>query len=306
MDLSVIIATFRQQQFLPAQMEALSRQDFDGRYEIIVCDDGTPVPDVAALSVSLRALPKSFRYVWQPDAGYRLSRSRNNGIRCAVGDVLLFLDGDMIPTTDCLSRHMSAHRQADGHTIVPGFSQTVEIPAGVAPSLGDIVSLAETLPSTAGSERQWKLLNSALPWTGCWGGHCSVTRAPEVIYDEAIEGFGHEDAELFCRLCHRHNFHLWTNDRICTLHLRLPPSSSPWNPWGIGRQDAIEFQVRNCLYLLDKFPEIDLSEAVWPLRHFRVGEDGVTWCRAEPQATLALADAIRQARQWAARIASGR
>ena len=62
-----------------------------------------------AIRAPSNSIRQDIRYIWQPDKGFRLAKSRNNAVRCARGDILLFLDGDTVASSDLLSKHIEAH-----------------------------------------------------------------------------------------------------------------------------------------------------------------------------------------------------
>ena len=104
--LSVIISVYQQPSSLSALLECLRKQTYDGAFEVLVCDDGS----ASGIIEVIRSFSDlNLRYLWQPDEGYRLARSRNNGIRCASGDVLIFLDGDLLVGPEFLARHAARH-----------------------------------------------------------------------------------------------------------------------------------------------------------------------------------------------------
>jgi glycosyltransferase involved in cell wall biosynthesis len=302
-EISVIISTYRQQEILPLILQSLSRQDCATCFEVLVCDDGSE--DAAAVLRS-RDDGLDLRYIWQPDIGYRLARSRNNGIRCAQGNLLLFLDGDMLPDESLLSKHAAAHRQYRGRTVIAGLSRNVSVDIGAWARLPwqEAMGYCVLHGKPGHRARQLELASGALPWLGCWGGHFSVRRTEQVVYDEELVGFGHEDYELFCRLYHRYNFAMRVREDIETYHISSNDSPPSWNPWRAERQDAIERMVRNCLYVQDKFPNIDLAEAMWPLRHFVWDQESGRWRKAQRTELLDLQNAIEQARAWRSRMSA--
>lgn len=93
---SIIIPTYNQPRYLELVLESLCRQTVTG-FEVIVSDDGS-TPETAELVASLQAgkLPYSLKYRWQPDEGFRVGEARNEGIRLASAEWLIFIDGDML------------------------------------------------------------------------------------------------------------------------------------------------------------------------------------------------------------------
>jgi hypothetical protein len=131
------------------------------------------------------------RFVWQPDQGMRLTRSRNNGVRCARGDILVFVDGDTVVPPNFLSAHASLH--SGGPTIVSGTRSRSWIDGDVpidrnTPIGTQIAEFAERaiLPSL---DQIWASANSPLLWTDCLGTNFSVTRSDLVVFDERLVGW---------------------------------------------------------------------------------------------------------------------
>jgi hypothetical protein len=54
----------------------------------------------------------------------------------------------------------------------------------------------------------------------------------------------------------------------------------------------------SCLYLKNKFPEIDLTDAMWPLSAFILDGSSNTWRRAGLAEQLGVDEAIRRAEAW--------
>ncbi|GIG36013.1 glycosyltransferase family 2 protein [Cellulomonas pakistanensis] len=86
---SVVVVHYDQQAELDRTLRALARQDHPAdRTEVIVVDDGSPVPP---------RVPDGVRLLRQEDRGFRAAAARNLGAAAATGDVLAFLDADTAP-----------------------------------------------------------------------------------------------------------------------------------------------------------------------------------------------------------------
>jgi len=83
--LSIIIPTYNEERFLPLLLESIKKQDYH-EYEIIVAD--------ANSKDNTRKIARN--YGCQVVKGGLPAKGRNNGARYARGDILLFLDADII------------------------------------------------------------------------------------------------------------------------------------------------------------------------------------------------------------------
>src|ERR1700733_12678992 len=107
--MSVIITAFRQTPSVALLLQCLAVQDINHPFEVIICDDGSLPPLITACITELQPIKIDVRYVWQPKKGHRPAASKNNGIRIARGEYLVFLDGDILIKPDYLRLHHLAH-----------------------------------------------------------------------------------------------------------------------------------------------------------------------------------------------------
>ena len=102
---SVIVPYYAQPEELARTLAALEGQTYPrDLFEVVVVDDGSPEPLARP-----RETPLGVKVVRQEDRGFGLARARNTGVRAAAHDVLLFLDGDMLPEAGWLSAHACWH-----------------------------------------------------------------------------------------------------------------------------------------------------------------------------------------------------
>lgn len=105
-DASVIIPSFNRRDVLKRCLESLFNQDYPkDRYEIIVVDDGSQ--DGTEKMVQCLSGLRFFRH---PE---RLgqSKARNLGLREAKGEIIIFIDSDIIVPPYFISEHMKTHRR---------------------------------------------------------------------------------------------------------------------------------------------------------------------------------------------------
>ena len=88
---------------------------------MIVVDDGSSNP--LRLEVST---PLPVKVIHQPDEGFGAARARNNGARAAAGEILVFLDCDMVPEAGWLRAHARWHHVASD-LLTLGFRRHVSV-----------------------------------------------------------------------------------------------------------------------------------------------------------------------------------
>jgi glycosyltransferase involved in cell wall biosynthesis len=100
-DLSVVVPTVGRPGSLARCLAGLAAQDVEASFEIVVVDDapsGCRRPVVG---------PHPARVI--RSGGRGAAAARNAGARAARGDVLLFLDDDVVPAPDLVRRHLAHH-----------------------------------------------------------------------------------------------------------------------------------------------------------------------------------------------------
>ena len=105
--ISTIITTYNRPEHLRRCLASLERQTLLPD-EVIVADDGSDLEHVPALEEVVRESALAPRLVRQEHRGFRAAANRNNGARAASGDLLLFLDGDIVLFPEAVERHAEA------------------------------------------------------------------------------------------------------------------------------------------------------------------------------------------------------
>jgi len=103
---SVIIPTFMRRDIVTKAAHAISHQDFNGSFEIIVVVDGSDDGSTQALRELQLSVPCTV--LEQPNRG--AAAARNRGFSIAKGEILLFLDDDMEAHPRLLEEHDISHR----------------------------------------------------------------------------------------------------------------------------------------------------------------------------------------------------
>jgi GT2 family glycosyltransferase len=115
-EVSVVIPTYRRPDTLRLVLDGLAAQDHPGGdFEVVVvCDGGN---DGSAEVVRSRRLPCPVRVLQQPNRGP--AAARNLGVEQSQGDLVVFLDDDVIPCPHLVAEHCRAHR-GRGNLVVIG------------------------------------------------------------------------------------------------------------------------------------------------------------------------------------------
>ena len=172
MKISVVIATKDRAPLLDAALASLRAQENAPEYELIVVDNGSSdaTPEVA------RAHGASYTFVSEPNRG----KARNAGIARASGDVIAFVDDDVVTPPHFLAAHAAAHDEDIFPVAVSGPIVNVPDPA------------LQPKPTPANVSRAFFVT-------------CNVSvRASSLRavggFDEAFDLYGWEDTELGARL----------------------------------------------------------------------------------------------------------
>jgi len=111
MFLSVVIPTYNRLPILRQCLEALERQELAApieRFEVVLVDDGSTDDTVAWLEANAASLPH-LRLIRQDHGGP--AEGRNRGVEQARGDVVVFIDSDLVVLPDFLVCHARALEQ---------------------------------------------------------------------------------------------------------------------------------------------------------------------------------------------------
>jgi GT2 family glycosyltransferase/peptidoglycan/xylan/chitin deacetylase (PgdA/CDA1 family) len=105
---SVVVAAWRRPVLLSNTLASLLNQDYSNFEVVVVCDGEDS--GVLAISREFEKEPR-IRWVFHP-VNRGLPAARNTGAREVTGDIVLFLDDDVIADPGLLSAHISHHLQA--------------------------------------------------------------------------------------------------------------------------------------------------------------------------------------------------
>lgn len=244
---SLIICFYEQIKHLKYCLDSLQfcAKDFD---EVIISDDGSSESTVNLVKKMISNYDFPIKHVWQPNEGFRVAAARNNGIRHADGNYLIFFDGDCMILSNTVKNHL---RAAKPSRFVAGSrknlteKQSIEVlNSPISRQL--LERLYQQLPNKEIVKEHRRYIKRTLlmrlglksPRKQSLGGHFSIHRKDiEHVngYDENFVGWGGEDEDLgirlvkagiYCRsaITHTKVLHIWHPKEIGNKHWREGPN----------------------------------------------------------------------------------
>lgn len=186
----MVIASYQRRETLQRLLAALAEQldaseALQTGLDVVVVLDGST--DGSYELVSALEMPVPLQAVAVPHRGR--AAARNTGLQCARGELVLFLDDDVLPLQNLIARHRDAHREGKPEIVVGPVH-------GVASQLPEEVQLAYT---HINNDRGGAIECFAEVYFANTSGPVSVFRDVGG-FDEEFTGWGLEDFELGARL----------------------------------------------------------------------------------------------------------
>lgn len=207
---SFVIPTYNSKINLRNTLEALNCQQGFGvqDYEVIVADDGSS--DGTWEYIKDTAVNYELKYIYiERDSGACRSRTRNYGWKAARGEVIIFIDSDIIVNKNYLSA-LDRYYKADKNFVILGLR--LLLPKGVVIDLDTLFEAYRFNPLTnAFLETRHFIVNclsynaSFMRLPGYLLSSCNAAIPKKYLqavdgFDEDFKGWGFEDTDLGCRL----------------------------------------------------------------------------------------------------------
>lgn len=242
--ISVVIPTYDRLSQLRRVLRGFAAQTVPpDTFETIVVSDGST--DGTDDYLTSGALPLPVRFVRQHNRGP--AAARNAGVATAGGELVLFVDDDVVPAPDLIERHLAQHRRADGDVAVMGPMLTPP----------DHVMSPWVAYEQAMLEKQYEAMRR-----GAWEptarqfftGNASVGRAQVLAAGGFDPRFTRaEDVELAYRLAARGVHFVFDPDAVGLHYAARSYASWRRTPYLYGRHDVVFARDRGQDWLL---PEV--------------------------------------------------
>ncbi|AZR74910.1 hypothetical protein BBF96_11420 [Anoxybacter fermentans] len=190
MKASVIIPTYNRKAILEKTLKAITDQSVPNEiYEVIVIDDGS----TDGTKEMVKKFNHRIRYIYQENKGR--AAARNHGIRIARGEIIIFIDSDIVVNHTFVEAHLQKHQKHE-KAIVNGLvinTSNFEDPRSEKRKLTDYSRASFATGNS--SVRKKYLLKAGL-------------------FDEEFNQYGWEDLELGHRLLALGLIKIKANDAI--------------------------------------------------------------------------------------------
>jgi GT2 family glycosyltransferase len=124
MKATIQLCTFNRAALLERVLDACFEQTVPSdSYEVVLVNDGSTDDTPAVIARAQSRATCAFTVVNQPNSG--LAKGRNEGIACATGERIIFIDDDVLPLPNFVAEHLRTH-QDHPLAIVRGAAINVE------------------------------------------------------------------------------------------------------------------------------------------------------------------------------------
>jgi hypothetical protein len=210
--MSLIIPVYNRSELLIKSLVSLAGQSLLPD-ELIITDDGSDEDIPSKIKNIISSFPFRIMYIKQKHKGFRLAKARNNGIRNAESETIVFCDQDLIYTKDYLKTFIEHIRYGNFVVAYPirlneEQSNRVDEMKIKNYSFADIITVTQKqkIKSQYRKDKFYYYLNefNLRKFGVKLRGGCVCIKKSDLIkingYDEQYIGWGNEDDDLYKRL----------------------------------------------------------------------------------------------------------
>lgn len=285
--ISVVVIIRDQPEAHKAAMFALKNQDFEGKWELLVCDNGSKLPIKEIHNDQSFIKPDNVAHIYCDPAAHNVSGTRNAGIRAAKYPFVLCLDGDIVPFPNLVREHFE--RQSARPAVYGGIRYWRNIDTDwiaqhhVSAAYNRLSQLGisgdpKARKREAGEHAYQSAAALENPWKACLGFQLSFPKSSESFFCEKLRGWGFEDTEFTLR----HHLKgivpvIFSPDLEC---YHLDNDIRSYNPFRVDdpNPNAAQNILRNSVYMADHFrAHADINHFVYALDRVKYEPTSDNW-----------------------------
>jgi len=250
---TVVIPTYNRSERLSALLACLTTQG-EKLARVVVCDDGSTDDTKRVVGSFEGKLP--LVYAFQEKQGFRAGQARNLGIARSIGDVIIFVDDDVLVARDFVDEHIAAHANPKPRVAIGYRSRAFISGPPATPIAWEDYADAEADDRVVDiGPRGMDVTKHPTPWLFVYSCNFSVTRTEDMPrFDESFVGWGMEDIEYGYRLQHS-GYEVIAAPNARVLHAEDTHPRDPFRCEVRTLAPTYDSYVRNAIHFMDKYPE---------------------------------------------------
>jgi len=234
MDVSVIIPTYNRRKILEITLPPILNQDFEGKYEVILSDDGSE-DETSSYIEELKEKYTQLRYIKNKERRGP-AYTRNRALEIAQGRLIVFIDSDIYVKKDFLKNHFEIQKENNFNVLVQG-----------------------PVINTYNLEKPWEEKFKLRDFSSAYFATGNASIARDILlktgfFDENFTFYGWEDLELGIRI-KKLNIRKINSEKVTVWHIQTPPKLENLS-YLINKEKE---RARSAIYFYQKHPILEVK-----------------------------------------------
>ena len=255
-DVAVIISSYNQYETIEKSIKTLKKEasQLKKYVQILIADDGSN-PEQKKLYQTLLKKDSQYstvQFLTQEDKGFRLAKARNNALKKIHGKIIIFIDGDCVPSPNFLKKHIQIHQGQSNLICVGGRGYlplcSLKFPRKKVLN-SEILKKMEIIENSTVRHKS----SEKNPWRAVLGRNFSIKITNSIpLYDDNIEGWGFEDTDFAISLFKQgYTKVIFLPEAHVIQYDNFSKSHDPFR----GKKGMIEKTLANAVYLMKKYKD---------------------------------------------------